>query len=259
MFQGKNKNKQFKQQLGEILFAKRGFIYKLPKKRNVILTMTGGIDSSVGAQLIIEKWDSIIYPFYLKRGATAERYELKSVKRVVSYLKKKYPNNIKNLFIASAPVPLSEIKPNLSKKRVIKRGHPLRNSIIQSYAVQYGVSLNDQVVKLDTVLVGSVASDYFPGSRDVDLLLNTLHVCTNMEEWNWQILSPFLQKGLLKGKQKIIKIDLIKWGYKNNFPFELTRTCTSENAIPCGKCSECKERLETFEKAGIEDPVKYKL
>lgn len=252
-------NKKFKKHLIQLLLEKRGYVCKLPKSKNVILTMTGGIDSSVGAQLIIESWNSTIYPFYLKRGATAEKYELSNVTNVIKYLKQKYPTKIKGLMIASAPVPLVEIKPNFSRKRVVKIGHPLRNSIIQSYAVQYGVSLNDQDIDLNTILVGSVASDHFPGSRDIDLILNTLYVCMNLEEWKWQILSPFFQPGILKHKDKVNKIDLIKWGHKNGFPFELTRTCTFGDLLPCGKCSECKERIETFEKAKIKDPIKYNL
>lgn len=258
MFRKTAQNNQLKNWLENLLIQKRGYLYALPKNQNVILAMSGGIDSSVGAQLLIEEWNSTIYPFYLKRGATAEKYEILATQKVVRYLKQKYPNNVMNLLIASAAIPLKEIKSNLSRDRIIHRGHPLRNPIIQSYAVQYGASLNDQGIKLNTVLVGSVASDYFPGSRDIDLLINTLYTCINMEEWDWQILSPFFQSGLLDNKKGIRKIDLIKWGAKHNFPFNLTRTCTSSSAIPCGQCPECRERIETFKKAKIKDLIKYK-
>jgi len=221
--------------------------------------MTGGIDSSVGAEMIIKKWGCVIYPFYLKRGATAEKWELEAVKKVVKYLKIKYPKNIKGLFVAEGLVPLREIKKDLSKKRIVNRGHPLRNPIIYDFAVQYGAALNDKGVKLSTILVGSVFSDYFPGSREVDLLVDTLHACINLEEWKWQIISPFLQSGLLAKKDFIKKIDLIRWGAKNNFPFYITRTCTGKNEIACGQCEECKERLETFENLGLKDFVRYKL
>lgn len=259
MSQKTKQNKQLKNWLENLLIQKRGYVYALPKNQNVILTMTGGIDSSVGAQIIIEKWNSIIYPFYLKRGATAEKHELLAAQKVIRYLRKKYPNNINELMVASAPIPLKEIKPNLSRERIVHRGHPLRNSILQSYAVQYGVSLNDQGVKLHSILVGSVASDYFPGSRDIDLLTNTFYTCINLEEWDWQILSPFFQPGLLGNKKKIKKIDLIKWGAKYKFPFNLTRTCTSDSALSCGQCSECRERIETFKEASVKDLIKYKM
>lgn len=259
MSQKAKQNNQLKNWLENLLIQKRGYIYALPKNQNVILTMTGGIDSSIGAQLLVENWNSTIYPFYLKRGATAEKQELLAANKVVNYLKQKYPNKVKDLMVASAPIPPKEIKPNLSRDRIVHRGHPLRNSILQSYAVEYGTSLNDQGVKLNTILVGSVASDYFPGSRDVDLLMNTLYTCLNLEEWNWQILSPFFQSGLLNNKYRIKKIDLIKWGGKNNFPFNLTRTCTSDSDIACGKCSECQERIETFKKAKVKDLIKYKV
>jgi 7-cyano-7-deazaguanine synthase in queuosine biosynthesis len=245
----KYQNRELKNCIANLLIQKRGYVYEIPKGENVILTLTGGVDSSVAAQLIIEKWDVTIYPLYLARGASAENFEIDAARRVVAYLQDKYPDKIKDLKVLEASIPPKELKGDLSRERILERGHPLRNTIIQSYAIQYGAFLNDQGVQLRTVLVGSVASDHFPGSRDIDLIVNTLHACMNLEEWKWQIMSPFFQEGLLELKPKITKIDLIDWGLKNNFPFNLTRTCISATKEPCGICDSCIERKETFSKA----------
>ena len=62
-----------------------------------------------------------------------------------------------------------------------------------------------------------------------------------------------------KYKKKNKKIDLIRWGARHNFPFNLTRTCTSDSAISCGQCSECQERIETFKLAKVKDLINYKI
>jgi len=255
----KQEKSKLKNIIKECLCMKRGFVTKIPRHKNVIFTMTGGIDSSVGAEMVIKKWGCVIYPFYLKRGATAEKWEMEAVTKIVKYLKNKYPKNIKDVFMAESPVPPQEIKKNLSIKRIVSKGHPLRNPIIYNIAVQYGTALNDKGITLSTVLLGSVYSDYFPGSRPIDLLIDTLHVCVNLEEWGWQIMSPFFQSGLLAKKKFIKKIDLIRWGIRNNFPLYLTRTCTRKDELSCGQCEECKERLETFKTLGVNDLIRYKL
>lgn len=251
MFQ-ENHNKKIR----DILIEKRGYDIKTPKDENVILLMTGGLDSSIGAELCIKKWNTTIYPLYIKRGATAQQWELESLEKVYKYLSKKYPSKINPPFFIDSKIPASEIKIGLKQERVFTRGHPLRNTIIQMYAVQYGVMLNDQDIQVESILTGSVGSDFFPGSRQIDLQLNTLTVCQNLEEWQWQILSPF-HMDLLNNVKPLKKIDLIKWGSKNKFPFELTRTCTRSGKIACGECNECKERIETFKKSGLKDKILY--
>lgn len=236
---------------------KRGYVFKIPRDENVVFMMSGGIDSSIATELCIRKWGVTVYPFYVLRGATAEKYEITALERVLKYLKTKYPRATKRLFTVRSSVPPREIKKGLSRDRVVKRGHPLRNSVMQSLAAQYGTMLSDSGKKVRTVLAGSVVSDFFAGSRSVDLRINTLYTCSNLDEWDWQISSPMLEGGLLEGKEHLEKVDLIRWGVENKFPFEITRTCTRGRKIACETCEECKERIETFREANAKDPVEY--
>lgn len=242
--------------IADLLIEKRGYVTKVPQGENIILLMTGGLDSSIGAELCIRQWDATVYPLYIRRGATAQEWEIKSLEKVYEYLDKKYQSRIQKPFYIDSKIPASELKSGLSQERVFTKGHPLRNTIIQMYAVQYGVMLNDQNIEVNSILAGSVGSDFFPGSRQIDLHLNTLTVCQNLEEWHWQIISPF-HLNLLDNDEPLRKIDLIEWGSKNQFPFELTRTCTRGEEISCGKCNECKERIETFHRSGFTDKIQY--
>lgn len=244
----------------KIISGTRGFVFNIPTNKEVVFLMSGGIDSSVGAELIIKNWGVKLFPLYIMRGASASIYEYEAVKNVVSYLSLKYPKNVSApLFTINLNIPPIEIKSNLSLERIVKKGHPLRNSILQSVAVQYAVSLNDMGKNINTVFVGSVSSDYFSGSRLVDLRVNTLYICCNLDEWGWQIASPMLEKGLIVGKDQLTKKDLVKWGYENSFPFGMTRTCTTKNQCPCGGCEECKERIKTFKELDVVDPISYVL
>ena len=51
-------------------------------------------------------------------------------------------------------------------------------------------------------------------------------------------------------------------GQSLGVPFELTLSCMNPvpagaSAVHCGRCSKCRERLQAFDEAGIEDPADY--
>lgn len=53
------------------------------------------------------------------------------------------------------------------------------------------------------------------------------------------------------------KKDIVRDGLLLKVPYHLTRTCYKNQAIACGKCGSCQERLEAFELNGIVDPIEY--
>lgn len=53
------------------------------------------------------------------------------------------------------------------------------------------------------------------------------------------------------------KKEVVAWGHKLNVPFGLTRTCYQNDAVACGKCGSCRERLEAFALNGLTDPLRY--
>ncbi len=242
----------------EKLLSKEENFFIPPVNKNVVFLMTGGIDSTLLAYLCLCEWKINVFPLYIKRGATAQEYELEAFKKTVSFLENKFGNQVNPPQIIEATIPPKEIKAMLSKERVTTRGHPLRNNVMQNIAVQYGTALTDKSVYTRYVFYASVASDTFPGSRIIDSRINTLYTRINTEEWDWIVTSPAFEGKLLRGKNFIEKIDLIKLGTTLKFPFEITRTCTSANEISCGKCGECTERQDTFAKLGMKDPLMYK-
>lgn len=65
-----------------------------------------------------------------------------------------------------------------------------------------------------------------------------------------RLLTPFIHD---------IKRDIIAHGLtmKPPVPYEMTRTCYSDNAVACGRCGACQERLISFKEVGQEDPIMY--
>ena len=55
----------------------------------------------------------------------------------------------------------------------------------------------------------------------------------------------------------LTKADIVKIGTGLGVDYSLTWTCYRGEALACGKCGACTERLEAFGLAGVEDPVEY--
>lgn len=53
------------------------------------------------------------------------------------------------------------------------------------------------------------------------------------------------------------KETILQEGYRLGVPYELTRTCYKAQAVACGKCGSCQERLDAFSKIRRSDPVEY--
>jgi len=49
----------------------------------------------------------------------------------------------------------------------------------------------------------------------------------------------------------------VKIGTRLGVDYSLTWTCYRGEALACGRCGSCTERLEAFREAGVEDPVEY--
>ena len=55
------------------------------------------------------------------------------------------------------------------------------------------------------------------------------------------------------------KPEIVKKGVELNAPLHLTWSCYQNEDEACGVCDSCALRLRGFQKAGIEDPIKYKV
>jgi len=241
----------------QILMDERGYVTRKPKKENVVALCSGGLDSSIMVEKIIEDYNLALFPIFFKRGARNEVFEEDAFDYFIDFYSKKFPKNIKEPYKTSFQIPPKDMKKDFPKNFVLSIGHPMRNSTMQNLAVMYAVSLNGKYdLDIKTVFSGSVGEDYTePELGLLSLRTQTLNTCISMGDWSWQITSPLTDPYLTN---PIFKKDLIRYAIQKNIPLEKTRTCFSKNKTADGTCFACIKRLNAFKEIGITDPIKYK-
>ena len=124
---------------------------------------------------------------------------------------------------------------------------PFRNANILSIATVWAETINANAIFIGASEVDN--SGYPDCKREFfDAFENTIQLGTNTKT-PIKIETPLIN---------FTKEDIVRKGIELNIPFELSWSCYYENDIACGVCPSCLLRLEGFQKAGINDPIKYK-
>lgn len=239
----------------KILVKKRGFISKFPKNRKAVMIVSGGLDSITTCAVLMKDYNIELYPLHIKRGQTNHEAEFKSIQYYSDYFSRKFPSKFNPVKYIELNVPPLELKADLTEYTKMN-GHPLRDTVLQMSAVQYGASLGMDV---KTVFCAVVPEDYFPHSSLESMRATNLAVCQNMNDWDWLITSPNVDPNLF-GKQ-FGKREEILWAHKNGLPIEETISCNIATKLTdfknCGDCISCFRRKESFASAGINDKTDY--
>jgi len=242
--------------LEDIILSKRKTLFRKPgKNEGIVFIVSGGVDSTIALAKVLEEFDSLIYPLYIKRGARAEVKELDSLHYYLNLFSKKH-KNLQKLEVLEAEIPPKKYKKYIPDKQLNSTGHTLRNSMIQSYAVQYAVSKGyEDNIKIKTVFTSLVPDDTFPHCRLISLRTETILACIDTDDWSWQVTSPLLEDELWGW---IDKSSLIHSAYESGIDLSYTYTCTDSSTIACGVCPACEERIQAFNLSGYPDPIMYK-
>lgn len=243
--------------LDNLLFRRRGYIFKKPKaKESIVFIVSGGLDSTIALYRVLDDLKCTVYPLYIKRGARSESSEIESIEFYVSLFRKSFKHNLKKLTVIESEVPPKVLKSNITKNRLSTIGHPMRNAVLQSIAIQFAVAKsNEDKVELKTVMTAISPDDMLPHCSLVALRAQTVLACIDNGDWSWQVTSPNLETELWG---VITKADSIKYAVEHNIPLDRTYTCTQMPDVACGICPECHLRLEAFEAAGVKDPIMYR-
>lgn len=122
---------------------------------------------------------------------------------------------------------------------------PNRNAIM--IAIACGIALSEDT---HIVAFGAHTGDHFiyPDCRPEFLLAIELATRLGNDDHGFSILTPFVN---------ITKSDIVIIGTKLGISYQDTWSCYEGNHYHCGKCGTCIERIEAFNKAGVEDPTIY--
>ncbi len=102
--------------------------------------------------------------------------------------------------------------------------------------------------RIPRVLIGPLAGNPFPDATPAFFEAMARALSTGLNA-PITIEAPFVS---------MKKADVIGLGRKLGVPFELTLSCMRpRDGRHCGRCSKCRERIEAFRDAGVEDPAEY--
>lgn len=239
----------------ELLLDKRGWISKLPENKKAVILVSGGYDSMITAARLIKDHEMELFPVYIDRGSRNRDGELASVEFFTNYFQKTFGvSSFHDVFMPKISVPPKEIKDQLQEYAKTHR-YPMRDFIMQMFAVQYAASLDGNV---RTICNGVIETDSI--ASVVINRINTLAICEMTKEVEWNILSINIDEEV--SKKPFSKHDEILWAKENNIPDERTMTCWTpvfENGIlyHCGECYACRERKAGFSNAKVIDKTNY--
>jgi 7-cyano-7-deazaguanine synthase len=223
--------------------------------RKVVIGLSGGMDSatllgyylSLGAEVHCcsfyygskhGQWEgraaNNLFEFYNQRGFPIIRhfFDLRSV----------FTNFQSNLLKSGGAIPEGHYDDESMRLTVV----PGRNMIFAS--IMAGLA---ESIKADTIALGVHSGDHhiYPDCRPefIRALMDTIEFST---DGGVRVEAPFIYED----KSTILKMG---YGFEQNVPYQLTRTCYKDQEKSCGKCGSCTERIFAFNELGLQDPIPY--
>lgn len=265
------------------LLKKRGYVFKQPKVgEKVILLLSGGIDSTVAWETLINVYGYQVYPVVIDRGSSRRaKRELSAVRNLEKYFAKKYPdkyirpfhlkvNTTPELFskiLNSKKIYGGEVLANFNKNRsfvrdlsnvVLVKTRGVTPYLIPFYGAVYSGYLKlTQGLEIKNIFVGANFTDGIEvSSQSFTALRSTLlSICIATGDYSWNFSSVFLERetGILLEKGGTIKL-----GADLGTPLEKTWSCYRDGIFQCGNsCATCVNRKSSFAEVGIEDKTIY--
>ena len=140
----------------------------------------------------------------------------------------------------NSPVPEGNYDEPSMKATVV----PNRNMVMLSLATALAIT-----TKSEAVYYGAHSGDHtiYPDCRPE--FVKAMDVAMKLCDWRRiELRVPYL---------RMTKGDILRIGQQLNVDYSKTWTCYKGELLPCGKCGSCRERLEAFEIASMDDPLTY--
>lgn len=254
-------------QIDKILKKKRGKeVITLPSENTpVIVLQSGGLDTTILCEYLMDVYKLKIYPLFLKRGQKRTNEEEKSIDAFTYYFLKKYPGFYSPPFKMHSPIPPYEIRWPITRvsndkepeKGKQKQGIPVFTSLMGDYALQYAYYLYiREKILIRDIFCGVMPLDgrYFPYETLTGIRGANLSMCIQTKDYNWQYIPLFIERELGFYHEKA---ETIQWAQSKNIPLELTWSCFHKGIYHCGNCMGCRARIKAFLQARVPDKTRY--
>jgi 7-cyano-7-deazaguanine synthase len=221
-------------------------------KQLAVVLVSGGMDSAVTAAIASQTYELAF--LHLNYGQRTEHRELQSFLDLADYyavtnklvVDMHHLKNIGGSSLTDRSIVVE--KADLNRKEIPSSYVPFRNAQILSIAVSWA-----EVVGAKKIFIGAVEEDSsgYPDCRsEFFSAFNQVIATGTKPDSNISIETPIIH---LKKNEIVLK------GVELNVPFRLTWSCYQEEGVACGVCDSCALRLRGFQKAGVADPIPYKV
>jgi len=213
---------------------------------SVVVVYSGGLDSTVLLHHALQMYgvvEAVTFDYGSKHNAKEIECAIWQCKKLQIPHKLFHLQDIgkhfkSDLLKGQGKIPYGHYAAENMKKTVV----PLRNGIMLMIAGGYAESIG-----ADKILIASHAGDHFiyPDCRPE--FNRALNLAIQFGTDNKVSMSaPF---------NKMRKEDIVKRGVTLGVDFSKTWSCYEGGNAHCWKCGTCVERIEAFERAGVEDPL----
>ena len=212
-------------------------------KKIAVLT-SGGLDSCVLLADLARHAE--VWPVYVRAGLVWEDEERRAIQRFIDELNSQ---NVRPLVELSAPMrPIYGDHWSMTGVDVPKPGDaddavfmPGRNIVLIGLAAVWCSTRG-----VNAVAIGSLGGNPFPDATPEFFDAFGAALSRGLAH-DIEILAPY------RGRTKV---DLIR--ENRHLPIEFSLTCmTPVDALHCGRCQKCEERIDAFTDAGVEDRTEY--
>ncbi len=216
--------------------------------KKIVLSLSGGLDSTTLLAFLLDLGYEV-FPFQFIYGSKHNQQEQLAVERI----QKHYSINVPVLDLSNV---FSQISSNLlNSGGAVPEGHynhesmrltvvPGRNSIFIS--ILTGIA---ESIEAECVAIGVHQGDHhiYPDCRAK--YIDAMGIAMlKASDGKVHLIAPFLF---------LDKSQIVSKGIDLKVPYDITRTCYTNNVLACGKCGSCTERLEAFQINNIVDPLPY--
>lgn len=237
------------------------------KYKNIVVLLSGGLDSSTLAYLAAKKLppylQNRVYSLTFDYGQRHKK-ELESAKKIAKKIRAVEHKVVKfdltlwggsSLTDNKIKIPLNRkiVENNqrkLTPKSIPNTYVPARNTIFLTFALAYA-----EAIKADEIYIGVNSIDY-SGYVDcrpafINKFQELIRVATvaGVQGKSIKIKTPLIN---------MTKAEIVKLGEKLGVPWDSTWSCYLGKKLACGICDSCQLRLKGFALAGVKDPLKYK-
>lgn len=256
-------------QTESFLKRKRGHVFRMPSKGEaVILTVSGGLDSSIVWGMLLEEYGLHVYPVFFRRGHKRLKREEAAVLYFERYFQKQYPHACHPVQFLDVPMPPKEIRWKITShsQELVRRdtnqrkGLPLYSGLLALNAAEYAFFLEEEKdIDIHTIFSAFVSSDGESLKYETVTAMRSVmqNICILTGDMKWQYTSLALETELGHFWDKDV---LIRWASEKKYPLEKTFSCISpiNYKIHCGRCYFCQYRKQSFIMAGVLDTTEYK-